>query len=429
MIYKKESEGLHLRNKLSHQHIQYLTQRMKVALATQLFSNSAADAMRFCNERLKLKSFKVSEATIRFINMFNDLFDIFNSRSSKTFGFKQAISENNFRRTYAFLKEAYAYISALKIGSDGPLVVKCKRKTGLIGFLICIKSLIYLCQKLILPEAQLLKYLPTYKMRQDHIELFFSSIRFHGRSNNNSTARQFKRAYKKILVTSVLRKNDNGNCIPLSDITILNVPSYRKPEDINLSTPGQKLITENDFQESLDDHQYIFDAGSLSECSQQIIHFVAGFVSRKLSSKLKCLDCIAALIESNPPNSLNFITFKNKGGLVFPSEDVLSICKLCESGFRRFVSARKSDNLVNLLKVIAPLKSEILSHVLDKQLFKSLHSRQFDNEPLDNHLVHISKAIIDHYLITRFSHFCKTSLNTKDSICSLYSNLIKFKNQ
>lgn len=53
---------------------------MKVKLATQLLSRSVADSLEFCMTILKLKDFENCRATINFINIFNDAFDILNSR-------------------------------------------------------------------------------------------------------------------------------------------------------------------------------------------------------------------------------------------------------------------------------------------------------------------------------------------------------------
>lgn len=44
----QEKEHLHLANKIRHSHIFFLNQKMKVKLASQLFSNSVADGLKFC---------------------------------------------------------------------------------------------------------------------------------------------------------------------------------------------------------------------------------------------------------------------------------------------------------------------------------------------------------------------------------------------
>lgn len=54
LVNLQENEGLHAANKIRRQHIEYHTQKMKVALAAETLSNSVANAMLFC-KRLGLK--------------------------------------------------------------------------------------------------------------------------------------------------------------------------------------------------------------------------------------------------------------------------------------------------------------------------------------------------------------------------------------
>jgi len=86
---------------------------MKVRLAAQTLSKSIADAMQFCNT-LKLSQFKGCEATIYFIHLINDLFDIFNSRNMKQYDYKASINSNNRDIIYAKLNECFKYICDLK---------------------------------------------------------------------------------------------------------------------------------------------------------------------------------------------------------------------------------------------------------------------------------------------------------------------------
>ena len=60
----------------------------------------------------------------------------------------------------------------------------------------------------------------TYKLSQDHLELFFSSVRTRGGFNNNPTARQFTAAYKRLLVKLQVRTG-TGNCILRDNASIL----------------------------------------------------------------------------------------------------------------------------------------------------------------------------------------------------------------
>lgn len=50
-----------------------------------------------------------------------------------------------------------------------------------------------------------------------------------GGYNNNPTARQFKSAYKKLLVNALIKDRGLGNCMALEDIPILNYSSVTNP--------------------------------------------------------------------------------------------------------------------------------------------------------------------------------------------------------
>ena len=112
-------------------------QKMKVKLAVQALNSSVADAIEYCNQVLKLLQFQGSEATVEFIRLFDRLFNILNSRSFFSKGYKASLRLNNKCQWEPFLTKASKYISTLK---DGKLLCKSKRKTAIIGFLVCIES-------------------------------------------------------------------------------------------------------------------------------------------------------------------------------------------------------------------------------------------------------------------------------------------------
>jgi hypothetical protein len=82
LVNLQDSTGLHAANKITQRHLRFKTEIMKVKLAVQLFSDSVADALDFCNLDLGLSNFKNSEATANFCRIINDNFDILNTRNS-----------------------------------------------------------------------------------------------------------------------------------------------------------------------------------------------------------------------------------------------------------------------------------------------------------------------------------------------------------
>jgi len=51
-----------------------------------------------------------------------------------------------------------------------------------------------------------LNYLLTFKLNQDHLEIFFSALRSRGGFNNNPNAQQFKAAYKRLMVIKLMHQ-------------------------------------------------------------------------------------------------------------------------------------------------------------------------------------------------------------------------------
>lgn len=94
----QETEGAHLANKLRKQNIHYHKQKMKVKLATQLISQSVADALKFLKNNLCLPDFLQAGATIKFIEMFNAGFDILNSRSANCIGKKKLCVKKTIKK-------------------------------------------------------------------------------------------------------------------------------------------------------------------------------------------------------------------------------------------------------------------------------------------------------------------------------------------
>ena len=81
---------MHLGNKLRIAYIAWYKKKMNVKLAAQLLSESVASSLQFClNE--KLPGFAGCESTIKFIRLFNNLFDILNSRNLNSTGYKNPL--------------------------------------------------------------------------------------------------------------------------------------------------------------------------------------------------------------------------------------------------------------------------------------------------------------------------------------------------
>lgn len=121
----QQKERLHLGNRVTIRHIRFQKSKMKVNLAVQLLSSSVASSLRYLSSDETYKSkFKNAKPTADFIELFNNLFDIFNSRSIGGKIYTQALHPDNFDFLSNYMDHCAKYIKALQI-KEAP---KRKRK-------------------------------------------------------------------------------------------------------------------------------------------------------------------------------------------------------------------------------------------------------------------------------------------------------------
>lgn len=145
LVILQENEELHLGNKLRKADIFFQNQKMKVRLAVQLLSKSVADALDFCSKELKLKQFENSEATSECIRLFNDIFDVLNSRKLTDFGYQKALCKANFNELKILIDKSINYIKGLmqldKEGQPGKTLITSQRKTGFLCMIACLNNI------------------------------------------------------------------------------------------------------------------------------------------------------------------------------------------------------------------------------------------------------------------------------------------------
>ncbi|KAL1489213.1 hypothetical protein ABEB36_014146 [Hypothenemus hampei] len=122
--------------------------------------------------------------------------------------------------------------------------------------------------------------------------------------------------------------NPNSNCI--ADKTeILFTSSTTK---INRSTTFVEL---EEFSEVTNhDHGYCKSLWNLSPYLENVVAYIAGFLVGKLKKSNICDICYKQLITTSCDESL-LLKIKNRGKFIFPSKDVVAICKVAENIIRQ----------------------------------------------------------------------------------------------
>lgn len=413
-------EGLFAATKLRARHVQWEREKMKVKLAAQTLSNSVATALEYLEKDRCDPEFLGAEATVKFLKIFDGLFDVLNSRNLLSKGLKSPLSVENFSGVFQFLKEAETYIKSLS-QPNGVKILESNRKSGFLGFLVTIRSVLSLYTDLI--ETEKLKFLLTYKFSQDHLEMFFSCIRSKGGFNNNPTAKQFAAAYKRLLVHHQVTSSTFANCIPLDETTVLNASSANVSDVVNtdLFMESSEHLPENE-------HLYAVTASSLQNTFTgyvtDIVEYISGFVVKKITKKLHCKVCVECLHASGNEHYA-FISRKNLGRLVIPSQDVVKVCKCAESHIR-LVEARGELTRKDLVNGIV---IKCLRDLQQQNIFCNLMPHILQQEPLSNHRYYLLKLILVTYVNVRLRHIAKevTAVLQNNKIRSLSNKLVHFK--
>ena len=139
-----------------------------------------------------------------------------------------------------------------------------------IGFLININNLKLMSKELLYNNnIYNINYLLTYKLSQDHLEIYFGCIRRMGGNNTNPSPLQFTLAYKKLLLHNSVEPSFECNVTKLDGTHLINIDDTI-------------LINETSLKQ----------LNVLSLFSSSISNYISGFVVKKLKNIISCELCL-----------------------------------------------------------------------------------------------------------------------------------------
>ena len=302
----------HLRggNKLTLQHIDFENKKMKVCLASQLFSKSVADTLRFCHFN-GVPEFAADDVlvTADFAEMINDIFDVLKCRSPFGKAHHAPITKTNYQEKKDFLNSVKIMIESLSVreATRSVKLLHSKRKTGFMGLLCNCEVLSKLHETMLLP-SQLTSVL-FYKFSQDHLESFFGAVRARNGWTVNPTPVQFRAAYRALLFFgSDMRVSLNCNTASQDNTRSLSVRQENAIKSLTkVSTIGEEISS-------------LTCPCNLDDCKfcDATLSYISGFIVMKIMRKSSCDLCKGSLLFTtmDPITGSDLIALKNRGGLV-----------------------------------------------------------------------------------------------------------------
>lgn len=378
-------QNINLGNKLNLTHLKFKDKKMNVRLACETVSKSVSNSIKYADAHMKLPEFVDSEATSEYLLLFNNLFDVMNS--------KMGHCKNEYKRPFTDTTKAYfndlfqnarSYINSLKVmEADRKIsILKSRSHTGYFGFIQNMTSFSGIFEDYGLTEFY------TFSVSQDKLETFFGIIRRMGGCNDNPTEQHYSAAYKKLLFQNAIKSSIHGNC--LNDVTKVLSVSSAKTIKTKINT-GQDLQRLADFDlENSDDVAQ--NSTQLSELQSHNKAYYASIVEKSTIGKLarkgkkKCMKCIDVFIENEITHD-SFIEFQSENCNMYqPCQSTVDIIFEVDALLEKYES----------LEVSYEAAVEHISQTID---ISALYSQSFSDDHV--HKAELIKIIIETYLDKR----------------------------
>ena len=220
------------------------------------------------------------------------------------------------------IDHSISYLVTLK-DVNGLSLLKHRRSTFVKGMVIAAKSARKLADDLLYRTEDPYSYVLNYKWSQDHAELLNASIRGLTGDNTNPNVQQFKSALKKILLHAALSASKYSNCVTFDNDD--SPPIFALKWTKNRSTVSTKETADENYDIDIEilDRPFV-----ISQNLENALAYVAGSIVRRMSTAIDCSVCCNAMITTDRnKRHLSLISIKDNGGLVYPSDDIMTIIR------------------------------------------------------------------------------------------------------
>lgn len=402
LVLLKEEENLGT-HKMTKCHINFHSNKMKVLLAVQTFSESCASTMQSLYER-NYPGFENVRGTMEFCRRMNKLFDIQNSDVQRDDNlFKSPINERTRDEIFNFLDDMTDYLKKLTFEKYKNPIIESNIKVGFKGMLINIANIKKIYSELVL--TKILDEFPVRRICQCPLESLFSRLRSYSLLgfNTNPTVQQFKASIQKISVKNEITSSKQANC---SDhLNILDVTSFVPPKgnsidsNIQFDFQNQQQVeqpVDND-ESSITDHGQIDEILFSEENSTNStigIAYIAGQIEMKIQSEKKENSALFTKVFEECEK----LPFEN----VFPKTKQSRIP--CRSSYQICISANEiiEEHLLKCDFNYPLMLDIILSGITSQSVFVNEH---FDGQPEKK--FQLVQSIVEKYISMRANYLAR----------------------
>lgn len=312
-FYKFNSSGVfNLIPKVTEEHINPVRRKMKVILATQVFSGTFGRNMYLCAKRKEFSNDCLGSAAVQLF--LNALFDSVNGDDVVTSGKpKGAVTEESEHQK--FWDYAIRMLDNMSF-SENLITGKPNQSSVLKHFVSTLKGLRRICEHLF--ELNF-KSIGLRRLNQDGLENYFFKIRSYSGSNQMPSSRDFRNSYTTSILNSQLTSHSiNANCEADEDKYVVanlmelfaqknetesssqseskNIRGYVGHKQRDHVDNENKNYFKHDGVSTLDGNTGEEDSSDLRFPEDEAQNCVAGEICKQLLRKNKCASCHTTII-------------------------------------------------------------------------------------------------------------------------------------
>jgi hypothetical protein len=250
----------------------------------------------------------------------------------------------------------------------------------------------------------ILDNLCTYKLSQDHLEMYFGTLRRRGGQNDNLTTRQLMGNYKRLLCHPDILNSLKGNCIQQDGTRGLSI-------DNNANAPNfiPNIMKANFAVDFSSEYGLLVENMSSSSSFKLNANMnIANCLVSDLQKVLDCFCCKALLLSKECPEGGELL--KIQGTDNYASFDVSSLCNLGNQIFSFF--EEEQGMFGRNVGVIDHLLEAAASQNHDVQF--SDHPKEIEGvwqEEFVDHPQRLAQLVLKKYFSIRLHHYGKLKRN------------------